>query len=514
MAKIGWYAAVVLVSLLGAVRPLSADDLDLAAVEKAVAQAKGVEPSTEAIVTQVTDHGLSGTETSQRSGSDSRTDTTFGPFRTAQGVDNGVAWSQNANGETILRTPGKKVTALAESVSVPVLAHVSDPEERYVISRLDSSGFGTKDFVDPKTWHIVREERISPSGTTAITYDDFRTTSGSTRAWYWTVDDGHPENLATYRIASIETAAIAPATFAIPPDRRQLVEFPKGVTSVALSVSQDLTLHFIVRVTIGGRGLDFLIDSGAAGIVIDRDVAQSLGLTEYGAYSSAANADRYVGTSAIVPQMSVGPLVMHDVVVATIPHLGADTIGTKVVGLLGFDFLDAVALKIDYPTATVTAFLPSAFVPPADPNTMALDVRLGYGVPMTDIRINGTLGTQFGLDTGDAGGMLIFHHFSQRHPEAVVDADGHNDTVQYRRGVGGIFTVKVIAVAKFTIGDETFDHLVADVVDTPGAYPGNMDGVVGPDLFNIFTMYFDYGHRKVYMVPSADALAMMHRTAP
>jgi hypothetical protein len=325
--------------------PIGAQEaLTLDAIRAKVKLAMGTRPTNETVTTSIDRHGLTGTEVRERSGNDYRVDTTIGPIHTAEGSDAGVFWQQNPNGETVV-TQGESdgEEPVDEEVHASV-THVSTPSDLYVVSRLNALGRGTKQYYDPATWHEVRFDRISATETTTTLYSDFRTVAGYTRAWHRTVADGHPENDASYTITADDVAPIPAAALAVPPDRRTLVEFPTGVTTVKLPAQYDrLDSKFIVRLVVGGRGLDFILDSGAAGIAIDRDVARSMGLGEFGAYSNAVNAGRYVETTAIVPNISIGDIKMHDVVVTTTPQLGGDRDGFKVVGLLGFDFLHGPA---------------------------------------------------------------------------------------------------------------------------------------------------------------------------
>ena len=96
-----------------------------------------------------------------------------------------------------------------------------------------------------------------------------------------------------------------------------------------------------MRLSIQGRWLDFLVDTGASGIVIDENVVRQLGLSTYGRYSSGVNAGRYVGGSVLVPSVKIGDLSMTDVAMNTTPHMRESDDefrgGVKPVGLLGFD---------------------------------------------------------------------------------------------------------------------------------------------------------------------------------
>lgn len=474
-------------------------DLTLAEIREKIKAATGDLPPSETITSSFTRGTQAGTEIRARSGEDYRVDRTVGPVKTAYGRVGGIAWNQNANGETIVNA-SEPAEMVGEAITTK-LAHVTVPEERYIISRLNTVGRGTREYVDPATWQIVRTDTITATDTTVTTYHDFHTIAGYTRAWSGSSSDGHPEDDSSYTITDDSVGPIAAAQLAVPKDRRALVQFPDGQTTVSLPVHFDeRSSKFVVRIMVGNRGLDFLIDSGASGIVMDRDVAKSLGLTEFNAVSNGANAGRFVSTTVIVPSMAVGDLKMQDVVVITSPNVGIAGDDFKVVGLLGFDFLRAADVRLDYAHGTASATLPSSFVPPDGAHVIALDLRLASSLPETSVTINGAVGTRFFIDTGGVGALMINDYFRRRYPQAIVDESRRYATVQFH-GVGGAFEADQVQLEKFELGGAAFVHATAYVVTSSKAYTIDKDGLIGPSLLRIFTVDLDLPHEKIYLVP-------------
>jgi predicted aspartyl protease len=493
---------VPVVSLIVAVAPsasrAAADIPDLATLRANAAAAVGTVPANEARTIAFTLDGLPGTRTLLRSGDDYLESTSYGPLQRARGTLAGRHWHQNENGETVLEEPDPGHAA--KEAYETTIARVETPVAGYAVSSLNSKGFGSREYIDATTWRVVRRESITSSGTSVVTYDDFRTVAGYTTPFHWTIDDGHPENAGEYRVTEEHIGSVTAADLAIPPPRRALVEFPAGATSVALPARAARDV-FVVRLTIGGRGCDFMLDTGASGIVIDDDVASALHLTAYGATSNGANAGRYVSRTVVASHVAVGDLSMHDVVMRTIPHLGAErsTDDFRIVGLLGFDFIDAVSLKLDYDAGTITATRADAFVPPSGAEAYPLDVRLGTGQPMIDVRVNGSLGERFVLDTGAYGSILIDDYFARRYPDAMVD-EGHGEgrTRRYY-GVGGSFSTQPYQLSSVELGAVRFKDFVAYRVTSASSYGGNIDGQVGSELLKYFTVFTDYARGKVYL---------------
>jgi clan AA aspartic protease (TIGR02281 family) len=371
-----------------------------------------------------------------------------------------------------------------------------------VIATLTARGYGVKDYVDPQTWRMVRRESITPTGTVITTYDDFRDDHGRTFAHHSHVDNGSAGITSDARVTEYDTGPVPAAEVEIAKKGRRLVQFPAGVTSLELPAQFGLQ-HVYVRVTINGRGLDYVLDTGASGITIDMQVAKELGLPLY-AQRSIVTAGRYTTARTRVPELRVGSLVLRDVAVQAIPQGQDETGSVKVVGLLGFDFLAELGVTIDYEHKRVTVVPGENYAPPADPHATVLNVRIGSGVPMTDVTINGALGERFILDTGGVGTFMVFDYFARRHPEALKDeGEGAQSRPRRFQGVGGAFETRPYQIAAVKLGNVRFTDFIGYRVTSAGSYSTATDGLIGDEFLRMFTLGIDYGNSRVYLVPNA-----------
>lgn len=443
-------------------------------------------------------HGLHGRRTSYRSGDNFREIDEEGPFTTQSGKFEKQAWHQNENGETVLDQPDPGA-ATKESYTTTVTA-IATPVVGYVIAELNAAGNGTREYVDSATWRIVRRERVRAFGTTTYAYDDFRTVGGATRAWHWTVRDGHVENDAEYRIEN-DARDVRASDVAIASPRGRFVNFPPGKQRSALPVHAEGD-RFYVRLMVGTRGLDFLLDTGAGGITIDENVARELGLSIFGRYSNAENAGRFRSGRVVVPDVAIGDLTMHNVTMNVVPAIGEASRTVRAVGLLGFDFIGALALELDYQHGAVTAIEPGAFVPPVGPHTIALDIRLGSETPMIDVAINGAVGERFIVDTGASAPLMIFDYFMRRHGKALVDLGAGPYRNRQYSGVGGEFKTQPFQLASVRLGTADFRNFLAFAVRSKTAYISDHDGLVGTEFLSLFNVYLDYGESHIYLEPN------------
>ncbi len=477
------------------------------ALNEKIATAAGVEPASRYVQVRYRRSGVDGTETRVYAGENFRENDEYGPLRTAYGRFENQEWHQTANGQTVLDQPDPG-QAVAD-VFVTTVSRVTAPFDAYVIARLNNDRSGTKDYVDPVAYRVVRHENITPTETTVTTYDDFRAVGGYTTAWHWSRRDGHAENNADYTLTAYEARPIAAAEIAIAAPRRNVVQFPAGKERVDLPVKM-VGDKFVVRAVINGRGLDLELDSGASVIAIDDKVVRQLGLTTVSHFSNAANAGRVGTTLAIAPEIHVGDLEMHDVTLVSLPAVDERGDDVRIAGYLGFDFIAELGLELDYEHGRVTALRLDKPLTIDEPGTFRLDIRLGTQRPMTSVTINNALGERFLIDTGADGTLLIFDYFARRYPHSLVDGGGGGDERRaHLSGIGGPIEVRPYQLDQVQIGSVRFQNFVGYRVLERRAYNGTTDGLIGARLLRYFTVWLDYTDSQVFLVPNADGRRAM-----
>jgi Aspartyl protease len=505
-----WRFAPVLIvaSLLpfGVPAPAADGVPDAVAIRQKIAAASGSFPDTfRETAETVTSSGSTIVEHRFRRGKDFRTTNDTGRFHTERGSFNGQGWHMNDNGQVILDEPDPGLAAREKTTTT--VTPIAAPVAGYVIATLNAQGFGAKEYVDGSAWRVVRRDVIGVNGTITTTYDDVRDDHGRIFAHHAHIDNGYAHTTGDTRIVEYLPGDFPAGQLAIPAPRRALVEFPPGVTSVELPAKFGRS-HVYVRVNVGGRGLDFVLDSGAGGITIDSTVARELGLPEFDKRSTVT-AGRFTTARTVIPEMRIGPLVMRDVAVQEVPHGWQTAPDVKEVGLLGFDFLAELGVTIDYEHERVTVVPSARYVPPSDPHTIPLDVRIGSGQPRATVTVNGAVGERWILDTGGAGTFLIFDYFARRYPEALRDNGGGDQRERHLYGIGGAIPAKPYQIASLKLANMNFTDWVGYRVDGRGAYAQNDDGLVGVEFLRLFTVGFDYANSRVYLVPNRDGRIAM-----
>jgi len=435
-------------------------------------------------------------DTSYHLGKNERDITTVGPIATETGTFEGTEWQRTANGLTVAVEPDPSPEPNATPTPAAIVERSSAPAAD-VIVQLDQRGFGTRTFVDPATAHIVRLERISARGTVTTDYDAYGVFGAETLPLRWTVHDTRNESTMTYERTEHAVGSVTPADVAAP-SSRALVTFPFGVPQVVLPTRFD-TDKIIVHATVAGHPCDLVLDTGASGIAITPELARDAGLATFNPERNNANAGAFVEREAVVPAIRIGQLEMRDVVVGVVPGFKNDSSA----GLLGFDFLAQLGIRIDYERQTVTAVPGTDFVPPADKNLIELDVRLGDLTPMTSVSFDGATANRILIDTGGVGTILLFDHFARAHPE-IFRTGVPGVTLL---GVGGPFDVDGWRMRHIRLGPVDFTNFTIYEVGSKGSYAGDEDGAIGYDLLRHFTVVLDYTNGRVFLTQNHGAAA-------
>jgi hypothetical protein len=441
---------------------------------------------------------MTGTYRVFRLGKDERDITDLGPFVYESGVRGGVHWQQTRNGITYTYA-GVHEARDALSDRTWQLGVADDPQDlrligesvslsAYVVEVNPPGGRHEWLFIDKNSGNIVRRESIAKSRRITTIYEDFRTFDGIPEpSRVRQVDSLGNERDQTLLSRTLDLTP-DPKDVDITPTRHTLVEFPYGTTALHLPVRFVNGLP-VVRVRIGLRFYDFLLDAGAAGIIVDPSVLDDQHLDSYGAHIGST-VGTFNETGSIIPALAVGNLRMRDVVVraVSVPFRLDDR--TRIAGLLGFDFFADTVVHLDIDHDVLDAYLPAAFRAP--PDVTAVPIALDDRTPVVRARIDAAFGRAV-ADTG-ANRSIISMEFATR---ADVAPDPGASVARFR-SVGGTATAEAVHLKSFDLGGIAVLDPVVDVSDADLGYE-DIDGTAGTDLLHAYDLFFDYRSALLYV---------------
>jgi hypothetical protein len=289
-------------------------------------------------------------------------------------------------------------------------------------------------------------------------------------------------------------------------DSQHDINMPGSMTHT-VSIQQESDPKILIKLSINGKGYDFYLDTGAPGIYIDSDKLAKLGVSAFGP-SAQSVFGNWVQQYTQIPEIRVGDIKMTNVIANVLPSWHAEPKpGTEIVGLVGYDFIANAVLTIDYEKGTVSATVPYLFVPPAD--GVSLPAIFDDGYAYIPVQIGQASSDHFILDTGSPN-CFLFSSFTDAHPDDVKDqgagiAVNHLYLPWFGFGQvgGGEVQVHATEVKSMVVGGIQFTNwlMFRDIAEQSQGDQGA--GLIGYDFLKYFTVYLDYPHNQVFLVPNS-----------
>lgn len=449
----------------------------------------------------VSSSGETWSEQSLWDGSDYRATVTQGDFTWSYGMYRGRAWHQDSNGlvmpsSGLVAETDPFATALRKAEeptnSVKLLGMTPEAPPEYVVEVTPSNGLDERRYYDAQSYLLVRVEMTDYDGHRQVwLYRDYRMSSG--RMLAGTIDyegDGTSLTLRT-TLTSCQRATLGSLDVDMPATRKL---FDLGAHDAVNIPARFTDSGIVVPVSIAGRGLDFMLDSGSSDLLIDPEIARQLGMKSSGAMRVSFAGD-YTLANARAPDLTVGDLRARGVAFST-ASFQEDLPSQRIVGLLGTDFIGSGALRVDFEKKTLTLLRD---VPPdlATQGWSVIPTRLDYGVPVVRATYSGLPG-YFVADLGAYYSMLYPHYFSQfpnRIPRGMPDQD------EMMTLGGRPFGVKHITMKQLILGDWVFGDVQVVVPSAQYAQDREEDGLIGLDTLSSFDVIFDYDHARLWFKP-------------
>jgi hypothetical protein len=378
-----------------------------------------------------------------------------------------------------------------------------------VVIRVQPHGGSAADLaIDARTHLLASSAQREPLDRFIVTYSDYRAvdglvlpfviSSGTTKA----PDDDYAFSVTRYALQrSVRNADFSKPVF------RAAFRMIGGASSTTVPMMLE-GRQLMVWASINGRpAMPFILDTGGEAILTTL-AAKSLGLAATGVGRSGGSG---AGTISIaftrVRRVRVGNAELLDQPFVVVPYPYAfyeRGKQTPLAGILGLEFFERFAVRLDYGDRTVTltpfpafrnvAGTPVPFTFESDPNN-----------PMIVAAADEYRGL-FGVDTGNSNVLHLYGPFLSR---TGLDARYPRGIAIVGHGTGGANTGRVVALRRFTIGGHVLRGVDADLTNmTSGAFSAwTQAGNVGFTILSRFIPTFDYARRTLYLAPE-------HRATP
>lgn len=273
---------------------------------------------------------------------------------------------------------------------------------------------------------------------------------------------------------------------------------PRGTPWLRLPTNEGL---IEIDVSVEGKPLRALVDSGAEVSAIDGRIAQQLGLSPRVAFPVVAYG------------VTGGPLVSYAVALdLALPGLWAGGLAAAALDLdalaraanrdfqiiIGRDLLRHVVLDADYPRDRVRLVSPAQYRPPS--GAVRIPMTRRAGAPMVSVRIEArSPAVAVMVDTGSSGVLALSQPVAQN---AGLLNEGRLIDTQPTLGLGGLSLSRRVTAQILTLGEINVKNASVQIYPAQAGRP-TLDGLLGAGFLRGYRMGLDLSGDALFLVRSA-----------
>lgn len=282
---------------------------------------------------------------------------------------------------------------------------------------------------------------------------------------------------------------------------------PQNAAADVLTLPLDLHLgrYLYVRGTVNGTPTDIVVDSGAGITVVDRQLADTLGL-ERGQQISArgAGGDRPVHLSKA--SVRIGDLELADLRVAILDLEDVHSrLGRRMPVILGKELFHGYPVTVDYPARELRVHRGGRYEPAS--HEVACRLRpVHQGHMMAEIALEDLEPIWCVVDTGSADTLALNTDYVEK--QGLLQRYARLGEARIG-GVGGSLPAKLATATKLAFAGVSFrDVPITLAIEGRGAFGGDAaDGNIGSGLLGRFVVTFDYANERMLLAPGPNVAA-------
>jgi outer membrane lipoprotein-sorting protein/predicted aspartyl protease len=375
----------------------------------------------------------------------------------------------------------------------------------YVVQITPEEAEPIKMFINPETYLI--DKTVSKRDIIVITnyFSDYKDFGGIKVPTSQVINMGDTAYDIRSTLTNIElNPQLSDDLFKIPLPQEKDYQFPSGKNFVEIPFVLNSN-HIHIPVGIGGaKPLNFILDTGAGGPILDTQTAKDLGLKSVGKFEGRGVGEATQEVNLVtLSSIRFGDLIIDSVSAATIGLKPLSKYeGMPVEGILGYDIFSRFVVKIDYENQKLTLYEPSSFE--YEGKGEIFPVTLENNLPRIKAKINDQYQGNFLIDTGARSSLSLHTPFVQKHD--LLAKTGKKIDIFSGIGIGGKAMGKVTRVKSIQIGSFKIPAPVTSLsASEKGALASERtDGLIGGGILKRFTVIFDYPNKRMILEPSRD----------
>jgi predicted aspartyl protease len=253
----------------------------------------------------------------------------------------------------------------------------------------------------------------------------------------------------------------------------------------------------LLPVQVNGDGpFEFILDTGAGTSLLSSDLAKKLKIKIISTKEGQSAGGKISVSLAKVDSLAVGQAKLDDVDVGIVDltHIG-NTIGTKIDGDVGYNFLKHFRITIDYHDCEIRLDEPRRIQRLGRSSKAEVPMRLASlakPLLLVDVHANGHGPFQFAIDTGTSTTAIA--------PELAQQLGLKSSPVGPLTTGGAQVNVTAGTLESFKVGRAGVDDLVVVAADffatLSQAVGAKLDGIVGYNFLRNFRVVMDYPGEK------------------
>ncbi len=374
----------------------------------------------------------------------------------------------------------------------------------YVVQATPQEAEPVKMFINPETYLI--DKTVSKQDIVVVTnyFSDYKDFGGVNVATSQVTNMGDTAYDIRATLADVEfNLQLSDDLFKIPLPQEKDYQFPSRKTFVEVPfILNSNHIHIPVRIG-GAKSLNFVLDTGASGPVLNTQSAKDLGLETVGKFEGRGVGE---GTQEVnlvkLPNVGLGELIIDSVSAATIELDPLSKYeGMPIEGILGYDIFSRFVVKIDYDNQKLALYEPSGFK--YEGKGEIVPITLEQSHPHIKAKIDDQYEGNFVIDCGARSSLALHAPFVQKHD--LLAKTGKKIDVFSGIGIGGKAMGKVTRVKSIHIGSFKIPSVLTTLASSEkGAFSSEKtDGNIGGGILKRFTVIFDYPNQRVILEPNS-----------
>ena len=249
----------------------------------------------------------------------------------------------------------------------------------------------------------------------------------------------------------------------------------------------------LLPVQVNGRGpFDFILDTGAGTSLLSSDLAKQLDVKVIGSKEGHSAGEKVSVSLAKIDFLAVGGIKLSDVDVGIVDLATiGKTIGAKIDGDLGYNFLKHFRVSIDYRDCEIRLDDPKRVESLSRSAKTEIPIRLASPAKpliLVDVHANGRGPFQFAIDTGTSTTAIA--------PELAKQLGVESSPVGPGTTGGASVDFSAGSLPSFQLGGAKIDNMAVVVADfftmLNAAIGAKLDGIVGYNFLRNYKVVIDY----------------------